>query len=145
MLTECVRVFVNLMLSLTYNFFYFQTRQLCPLRHSFNRVNPKPEFLPVIIRFPETLSKHLRSRFLEKYLTTKSVVLVSLFLPYSFLKLYWLGGWFQASLHKIPKIHLISWCANFVERDSFPRVLGDLQEPLRKLSLSTIFPNREIR
>ena len=32
------------------------------------------------------------------------------------------------ALRQIPKFHLISWCGNFVERHSFPRVSGFLLE-----------------
>ena len=43
------------------------------------------------------------------------------------------------------KFHLISWCINFLERHSFRRVSGYLPEILRKLCLSIIFSNQEIR
>ena len=52
-----------------------------------------------------------------------------------------LGG---LTLHKIPKLHLISWCGNFVERHSFRRVSDESSETLRKLYLSTKFPLQEI-
>ena len=40
---------------------------------------------------------------------------------------------------------LISWCENFVKRNSFCMVSGDSPETMRKLFLSTKFPHQEIR
>ena len=48
-------------------------------------------------------------------------------------------------LRKIPYFHLISWCANFVKRHSFPIVSGESREIMRKLCLSTKFSHHEIR
>ena len=48
------------------------------------------------------------------------------------------------SLSQIPKLHLISFCRNFVERHSLRRVLGNLPETLRKLCLSTKFLNQAL-
>ena len=48
------------------------------------------------------------------------------------------------SLRQIPKLHLISFCGNFVERHSLLRVLGNLPETLRKLCLSAKFLNQAL-
>ena len=48
-------------------------------------------------------------------------------------------------LCKWRKFYLISWCRNFVEKQSFHRILGDFPETLRKLWHSTKFPHQEIR
>ena len=40
---------------------------------------------------------------------------------------------------------VISWCGNFVERDSFRKVSDDSPETMRKLCLFTKFPHHEIR
>ena len=45
----------------------------------------------------------------------------------------------------MPLFHLISWCGNFVERHSFRVASSDLPETIRKLCLSTKFPDHEIR
>ena len=49
------------------------------------------------------------------------------------------------TLRKIPWFHLISWCGNFVERNSFRIVSGDSPETMWKLCLSTKFSHQEIR
>ena len=49
------------------------------------------------------------------------------------------------SLCKIRQFHLISWCGNFVERQSFRTNSGESPETMRKLCLSTKFPHQEIR
>ena len=49
------------------------------------------------------------------------------------------------SLRKVPLLHPISWCGNFVESHSFHIVSGDSPETMRKLCLSTKFPHQEIR
>ena len=46
---------------------------------------------------------------------------------------------------KIPQFHLISWCENFVKRQIFLIVLADSPETMRKMYLSTKFPQQEIR
>ena len=46
-------------------------------------------------------------------------------------------------LHKIPQFHLISWCGNFEENHSFPKVLSDSRETIRKLYFST--PGNQLR
>ena len=45
---------------------------------------------------------------------------------------------------KIKKCMYI-WCGNFVKRHSFPIVLGDSPESMRKLYLSINFPHQEVR
>ena len=50
----------------------------------------------------------------------------------------------HAWLRKIPKWHLTSCCGNFVEKESFCRVLGDWSETLWKMCPSTKFPLQEI-
>ena len=47
----------------------------------------------------------------------------------------------QYSLHKTSKFHLISCCLNFVEAQTFCRVLGESLKNLRKLCVSTKFPH----
>ena len=51
----------------------------------------------------------------------------------------------SSTLQKLPQFHLISWCGNFVERNSFRIVSGDSPEATRKLFLSTKLPHLEIR
>ena len=51
----------------------------------------------------------------------------------------------ERPLRKIPKFHLISWCGNFVERQSFHIASGESLETMRKLYLSTKFPHQDIR
>ena len=51
---------------------------------------------------------------------------------------------FKLSLRKMPKFHLISWCGNFVERQSFHTFSSESPKTIRKLCLSTKFPNLEI-
>ena len=48
-------------------------------------------------------------------------------------------------MHKILKLHLISCCGYFAETYCFCRVLDDSPGTLRKLCLSTNFPQHEIR
>ena len=55
-----------------------------------------------------------------------------------------LGGNKQNSLGKIPQFHLIFWCGNFVERQSFHIVSGNSPKTMRKLSLSTKFSHQKI-
>ena len=49
------------------------------------------------------------------------------------------------TLRKIQSFNLILWCGNFVERQSFHIVSGDLTETMQKLCHSTKFPHKEIR
>ena len=51
---------------------------------------------------------------------------------------------FCISLRKIPSVHLISWCKNFVERRSFHRVSGESPKTQRKLYHSTKFSDQDI-
>ena len=46
---------------------------------------------------------------------------------------------------KTPWFRLISWCENFVERQSFCLALANLPETMRKQCLSTKFPHQQIR
>ena len=45
------------------------------------------------------------------------------------------------TLLKIPKFHLISWCANFVKTNCFRGVSGDSLETWCKRYASTKFPH----
>ena len=49
------------------------------------------------------------------------------------------------SLYKTPKLHLVSWCGNFVETYSFRRVSMKTRKTLRKLCASTKLSHHEIR
>ena len=47
-------------------------------------------------------------------------------------------------MRKIPSLHLISWCENFVDKHSVRIVLGNSPETMRKLCVATKFPHQEI-
>ena len=51
----------------------------------------------------------------------------------------------KGSWRKLPKLYLISWCGNFVERHSFRGVSGNWPETMRKRCLSTKFSHFEIK
>ena len=56
--------------------------------------------------------------------------------------IFWLS---KITVNKTPKFHLISWCANFVERHSFYRVSSKWLETLWKLCFSTKWSHYEKR
>ena len=74
--------------------------------------------------------------WLSHFTTNNSLISLSKFIrqPYSL----------KQSLHKILRFHIISWCQNFMETQSYCRVSGDLPEILRKLRVSTEFLCQEI-
>ena len=51
----------------------------------------------------------------------------------------------EYTLRKIPNLHQISWCENFVEMYSFLRVSGESSKTQWKLFIFTKFPHQEIR
>ena len=56
-----------------------------------------------------------------------------------------LKNMYKYTLCKIPSFHLISWCGHFMKRHSFHKILGESHETLRKLFVSTKFPDQQFR
>ena len=56
-----------------------------------------------------------------------------------------LKNMYKYTLCKIPSFHLISWCEHFMKRHSFHKILGESHETLRKLFVSTKFPDQQFR